>query len=99
MQCPKCKADNVRPAKEKRLDFIAALVRKSAWRCRGCGARFYAALHRMPARTQKRSLAKLFKNPSPRAKKWAQEAAILFVALLLFFVFVKYLATEHGSSI
>ena len=99
MQCPKCKADNVRPAKEKRLDLFAALVTRSAWRCRGCGARFYAAFHGMSTRVRKRSLVKLFKNPSPRAKKWAQEAAILFVALLLFFVFVKYLATEHGSSI
>ena len=98
MKCPTCQTDNVRPAKEKSLDLLAALIRRSAWRCRGCGARFYAVNKETLRKTRKQHGKSLLRNPSPRARQLAKEAAILLVAVLLFFVFIKYLATEDGGS-
>lgn len=98
MKCPTCQTDNVRPAKEKSLDLLAALIRRSAWRCRGCGARFYAVNNRTLTTTRKQHGKSLFRNPSPRVRQLAKEMAILLVAVLLFFVFIKYLSTEHSGS-
>ena len=83
MKCPTCQTDNVRPAKEKSLDLIAALIRRSAWRCRGCGARFYAVNNGTLNTTRKQHGKSLFRNPSPRARQLAKEVAILLVAVFL----------------
>lgn len=98
MKCPTCQTDNVRPAKEKSLDLLAALIRRSAWRCRGCGARFYAVNKETLNTTRKQHGKSLFRNPSPQARQLAKKVAILLVAVLLFFVFIKYLATEQSGS-
>jgi predicted RNA-binding Zn-ribbon protein involved in translation (DUF1610 family) len=106
MTCPKCGSSDIRASRSTRWSDVFHRVRgREAFRCRNCRQHFYASKPSESGSQQmvssKHSLLPT-KIMSTRKKKRMVRRLVMIsifaVAFLLFWLFLRYLTSEKGTS-
>lgn len=105
MKCPSCGSSDVRESRHPHMrDFIEKLGGRKAHRCRQCRRRFYAEIKAgaseepAPAKHSHRLRGFIDPRKKKRLLRRLVVVSIFGVAFLVFWLFLRYLTTEHAPA-